>query len=99
MANPLARKQIFVQTPFSRSILKCGWKNFMSQNHVLFRCDQNLDFNLTSKFMKICEQIFKKRAPQYNSNSLDCEKNYEHNNSCLELLIGGALTYLSWGEL
>ena len=24
--------------------------------------------------MKICEQILKKRAPQYNSNSLNCKK-------------------------
>ena len=24
--------------------------------------------------MKICEQILKKAAPQYNSNSLNCEK-------------------------
>ena len=29
--------------------------------HFLFRCDQNHYFNLTSKIMKMCEQILKKR--------------------------------------
>ena len=29
--------------------------------HFLFRRDQNHYFNLTSKFMEMCEQIFKKR--------------------------------------
>ena len=47
--------------------------------HFLFRCDQNLYSNFTSKIMKMCEQINKKRAPQYNSNSLNC-KNQEHRN-------------------
>ena len=42
--------------------------------HFLFRCDQNHCSNLTSKIMKMCEQILKKRAPQYNSNSLNCKK-------------------------
>ena len=27
--------------------------------------------------MKICEQIFKKRLPQYNSNALTCKKNHD----------------------
>ena len=41
--------------------------------HFLFRRDQNHYSNLTSKIMKICAQIFKKKtAPQYNSNSLNC---------------------------
>ena len=44
--------------------------------HFLFRRDQNHYSNLTSKMMKMCEQIFKKKtAPQYNSNSLNCKKN------------------------
>ena len=45
--------------------------------HFLFRRDQNHYSNLTSKIMKMCEQILKKkkRAPQYNSNSLNCKKN------------------------
>ena len=48
--------------------------------HFLFRCDQNHYSNLTSKIMKMCEQILKKKtAPQYNSNSLNC-KNQEHRN-------------------
>ena len=38
----------------------------------LFRSDQNHYSNLTSKIMKMCEQIFKKKtAPQYNSNSFE----------------------------
>ena len=45
--------------------------------HFLFRRDQNHHSNLTSKIMKMCEQILKKKktAPQYNSNSLNCKKN------------------------
>ena len=40
--------------------------------HFLFRRDEN-HYNLTSKIMKMCEQILKtKTAPQYNSNSLNC---------------------------
>ena len=30
--KPLARKRIFVQTPFSHSTLKLEWKNFTPQN-------------------------------------------------------------------
>ena len=44
--------------------------------HLLFRRDQNHYSNLTSKIMKMCEQILKKKktAQQYNSNSLNCKK-------------------------
>ena len=42
--------------------------------HFLFRRDQNHYSNLTSKIMKMCEQILKKAAPQYNSKSLHCKK-------------------------
>ena len=50
--------------------------------HFLFRRDQNLISNLTSKIMKMCEQIFKKKtAPQYNSNPLNCKKEERLNNS------------------
>ena len=35
--KPLARKRIFVQTPFSHSTLKLGQKEFTPQNHSLFR--------------------------------------------------------------
>ena len=50
--------------------------------HFLFRRDQNHYSNLTSKIMKMCEQIFekyvKKTAPQYNSNSLNCKKEFSN---------------------
>ena len=66
--KPQARKRIFVQTPFSHSTLNLERKNFTSQNHslafslhFLFRRDQNHYSNLTSKIMKMCEQILKKR--------------------------------------
>ena len=36
--------------------------------HFLFRRNQN-NSNLISKIIKMCEQFFKKTAPQYNSNS------------------------------
>ena len=50
--------------------------------HFLFRRDQNHYSNLTSKIMKMCEQILKKKtAPQYNSNSLNCKKNQEKANN------------------
>ena len=35
--KPLARKRIFVQTPFSHSTLNLERKNFTAQNHSLFR--------------------------------------------------------------
>ena len=83
--KPLARKLIFVQTPFSHSTLKLEQKNFKPQNHSVFRVislflhflfqrDQNHYSNLTSKIMKMSEQI-SKTSPQYNSNSLNCKKN------------------------
>ena len=50
--------------------------------HFLFRRDQNHYSNLTSKIMKMCEQLLKKKtAPQYNSNSLNCKKHNVPNNS------------------
>ena len=48
--------------------------------HFLFRRDQNHYSNLTSKIMKMCEDLKKKTAPQYNSNSLNW-KNQEKANS------------------
>ena len=78
--KPLPRNPIFVQTPFSHSTLNLERKKIHAAKpltfslHFLFRRDQNHYFNLTSKIMKMCEQIFKKKtAPQYNSNSLNCE--------------------------
>ena len=38
--------------------------------HFLFRCDQNHYSNLTSKIMKMCEQILKKRQRKF----LNCKK-------------------------
>ena len=35
--KPLARKRIFVQTPFSHSTLKLERKKFTPQNHSIFR--------------------------------------------------------------
>ena len=64
--NPLARKQIFVQTPFYHSTLKLERKKIFAPKillfslHFLFRRDQNRYSNLISKIMKICEQILKK---------------------------------------
>ena len=64
--KPIARKRIFVQTPFSRSTLILEQKNQAARPlsfrlHFLFRRDQNPYSNLTSKIMKMCEQILKKR--------------------------------------
>ena len=64
--KPLPRNRIFVQTPFSHSTLKLEQKNHAAKPlafslHFLFRRDQNHYSNLTSKIMKRCEQISKKR--------------------------------------
>ena len=75
----LARKRIFVQTPFSHSTLKLELKNFTPQNHSLFRSASCFGVtkittpNWLQKIMKMCEQI-KKSAP-INSNSLNCKRN------------------------
>ena len=64
--KPLARKRIFAQTPFSH-YFKFRAKKFHATKplafslHFLFRRDQNHYSNLTSKIMKMCEQIFKKK--------------------------------------
>ena len=63
--KPLARKRIFVQTPFSHSTLKLKQKIHAAKPlafslNFLFRRDQNHYTNLTSKIMKMCEQISKK---------------------------------------
>ena len=64
--KPLPRNRIFVKTRFSHSILKLEQKNHAAKPlafslHFLFRRDQNHYSNLTSKIMKMCEQILKKR--------------------------------------
>ena len=64
--KPLPRTRIFVQTPFSHSTLKLEQKNSRRKKplifslHFLFQRDQNDYSNLTSKIMKMCEQILKK---------------------------------------
>ena len=78
--KPLPRNRIFVQTPFLhyfkiRAKKIHAAKPLAFSLHFLFRRDQNHYSNLTSKIMKMCEQIFKKKtAPQYKSNSLNCKK-------------------------
>ena len=61
----LARKRIFVHTPFSHSTLKLAKKFHTAKPlafslHFPYRRDQNHYSNLTSKIMKMCEQILKK---------------------------------------
>ena len=59
--KPLARKRIFVQTPFSHSTLKLERKKIHAAKpptfpfHFLFRIDQNHYSNLTSKMMQMCK--------------------------------------------
>ena len=61
----LARKQFFVQTPFSIDFKIRVRKFHAAQRlafslHFLFLRDQNHYSNLTSKIMKMCEHILKK---------------------------------------
>ena len=74
--KPLARKRIFVQNTVFSLYLKIRAKKIHATKtlafslHFLFRRDQNHYSNLTSKIMKMCEQILKKTAGQvltYNS--------------------------------
>ena len=76
--KPRARKQIFVQSLFSHSTLKIhaakpfggkihAAKPFAFSLHFLFRRDQNHHSNLTSKIMKMCEQIFQKKRKRPNT--------------------------------
>ena len=64
--KPLARKQIFVQTSLSHTFKIAleihAAKPLAFSLHFLFRRDQCHNFNLTSKIMKMCEQIFKKKT-------------------------------------
>ena len=61
----LARKGIFLKPIFSL-YFKIRVKKFYAAKplafslHFLFRRDQNYRFNLTSKIIKMCEQILKK---------------------------------------
>ena len=81
----LARKLIFVQTPFSH-YFKNRAKKFHTAKplvfslHFLFRRDPNHYSNLTSKIMKMCEQILKKRQRPNTIQILWIVKNQEHRN-------------------
>ena len=61
--KPLARNRIFVQKRFSHSTLNLEQKKFHVAKplafslHFMFRREQNHYSNLTSKIMKMCEQI------------------------------------------
>ena len=71
--KPLARKRTSVQTPFSPSTLKLekklqATKPLAFSLHFLFRRDQNHYSNLTSKIIKMCEQILKKRSREKSGN-------------------------------
>ena len=75
--KPLARNRIFVQTPFSHSTLNLERKKFHAAKPLafplqfLFRRDQNHYSNLTSKIMKMCEQILKKKIQfKYRPNTI-----------------------------
>ena len=83
-----SEKAIFCSNPVFSLYFKFRAKKFHAAKplafslHFLFRRDQNHYSNLTSKIMKMCEQILKKKtAPQYNSNSLNCKKTAPQYNS------------------
>ena len=78
--KPLPRNRNLVQTPFSHSTLKLERKKIHAAKplafslHFLFRRDQNHYSNLTSKIMKMCEQILKKNSrtsPEIQFNELN----------------------------
>ena len=61
----IAGKRIFIQRPFSCSTLKLEQKNYAAKPLALslhfIRRDQNHHFDLTSRIIKMCEEILKKR--------------------------------------
>ena len=65
--KPLPINRTFVQTPIFSLYFKIRAKKIHAAKplafslHFLFRRDQNHYSNLTSKIMKMCEQILKKR--------------------------------------
>ena len=71
--KPLPRNRIFVQTPFFSLYFKIRAKKIHAAKplafllHFLFRRDQNHYSNLTSKIMKLCEQILKEKHSGKNS--------------------------------
>ena len=87
--KPLARKRISVQKPFSHSISKLEQKisrrkttRFFAPLPVSVWPKSLLQFDLTSKIMKIWEQIIKKERP--NTIQIDwIVKNQEKANNSL----------------
>ena len=85
--KPLPRNRNFVQTPFSHSTLKLEQKKIHAAKplafslHFLFRRDQNHYSELTSKIMKMCEQILKKRQRPNKIQILWIVKNQEKANN------------------
>ena len=86
--KPLARQRIFVQTPFSPSTLKLEQKIPVAKPlafllHFLFWRDQDHYSNLTSKIMKMCEQILKKHSAPIQFKLFELQKNHEKVNNSL----------------
>ena len=76
--KPLTRKRIFVKTPFSQSAFKLEQKTHTAIPlafflDFLFWRDHNHYSNLTSKIMRMCEQIFKKTKPDEHQKRLEGE--------------------------
>ena len=83
--KPLARKRIFVQTPFSHSTLNLKRKNFTLQNHSLFRSNSccgvtKITTPIWLQKSWMCEQIVKKRQRPNAIQILWIVKNQEHRN-------------------
>ena len=82
--KPVARKRIFVQTPFSHSSLNLE-QNFHAAKPLAFSLHfvsarPNHYSNLTSKIMQMCEQILKKRQRPNTIQILRIIKNQEKAN-------------------
>ena len=65
--KPIPRKRFIVQTPFSHSTSILEQKNHAAKAlnfslQFLLQRDQKHYSNLTSEFLKMCEQIFKKNS-------------------------------------
>ena len=60
-------------------------KTLASSLHFLFRCDQNRHFNLTSRTIRMCEQIFKKNIACSLQKRLETELHLHFSQSLTEL--------------
>ena len=77
----LPRNRIFVQTPFSHSTFKLERKNSRRKTTRFFApfpvsADQNHYSNLTSKIMKMCEQILKKNIAGRKKTASNMDEKY-----------------------